>query len=167
MRKLRMFCWASMLSALGMSSNADAQPCTLASLNWMAGNWLNADAPAKAQERWAVAPDDVLMGSSWEFTGSQSGYAEIMTVRSEGSGLVMVLRHFDAGLAKAWEERDAPMIFTVSRCEPNAAVFDGDGAHASEHLSYRRSGNKLLITGDFLHHGQPDHEEWHMVSSGD
>jgi hypothetical protein len=30
-------------------------------------------------------------------------------------------------------------------------------------LTYKRSGEALLIVGDFLHHGKPDHEEWHMT----
>jgi hypothetical protein len=86
--------------------------------------------PARAQERWVVAPEGVLMGSSWEFPEGKAGYAEIMTIKPDGDAVVMVLRHFDGGLK-------------------------------------RRSADKLLIVGDFLHHGTPDHEEWHVIKSGD
>jgi hypothetical protein len=59
------------------------------------------------------------------------------------------------------------MIFTAARCTDGSVVFDGEGDHAGEHLTYQRTGNDLLITGDFLHHGTADHEEWHMTRSGD
>jgi hypothetical protein len=106
------------------------------------------------------------MGSSWEFPKGQAGFAEIMTIGRDGSATSMFLRHFDGGLRKAWEERDTPMVFTESSCDRNSAVFDGQGAHAGEHMTYKRLGKSLLIIGDFLHHGTPDHEEWHMLWAG-
>jgi len=142
-----------------------AGSCSLASLGWMAGSWHNKANPDRAQERWAVAPDDVLMGSAWEFPPGKSGYAEVMTIRRDGDATSMFLRHFDGGLAKAWEERGAPMVFAASSCDRNSVIFDGQGDHVGEHISYKRSGSDLLIVGDFLHHGTPDHEEWHMVKA--
>jgi len=114
-----------------------------------------------------VAPEGVLMGSAWEFPEGKAGYAEIMTVRPDGAALVMILRHFDGGLKRAWEDRDAPMVFEASACDRNSVVFDGQGNHVGEHLTYRRSANDLLIIGDFLHNGTPHREEWHMIRSGD
>jgi Domain of unknown function (DUF6265) len=77
----------------------------------------------------------------------------------------MVLRHFDLALSKAWEERTAPMVFTASSCNSTSAVFDGQEGHTGEHLTYNRSRETLLIVGDFLHQGKPDHEEWHMIAA--
>jgi hypothetical protein len=148
-------------------SHSQSRPCALSDIGWMAGSWRNASDPDRARERWSVAPNGILMGSAWEFPAGKSGYAEIMTVRPDGDSISMFLRHFDGGLKNAWEERGAPMVFTASSCEPNGVIFDGQGDHAGEHMSYRRSGNKLTILGDFLHHGTPDHEEWHMVLARD
>ena len=78
----------------------------------------------------------------------------------------MILRHFDGGLRGAWEERGAPMVFQLSSCDRDTANFEGQGDHAGERMSYRRSGKKLLIVADFLHHGTPDHEEWQMIRAG-
>jgi hypothetical protein len=142
---------------------AHATPCTLAGVQWMAGNWRNSANQTGAQEQWTVAPGGVLMGSSWEASHDGKGYAEIMTVRQETGSIRMVLRHFDLALSKAWEERTAPMVFTASNCDGSSAVFDGQDDHAGEHLTYKRSGDSLLIVGDFLHHGKPDHEEWRMT----
>jgi hypothetical protein len=144
---------------------ATASPCSLAGLTWMAGDWHNAENPTGAQERWALAPSGVLMGSSWEANQEGKGYAEIMTIRNESGSIHMVLRHFDLALSKAWEERTVPMVFTASNCSDTAAVFDGQDDHTGEHLTYKRSGESLLIVGDFLHHGKPDHEEWHMIAA--
>jgi hypothetical protein len=157
---------ASML-LIGLAASSSAADCSLAALGFMAGDWQNSSNPRGAQERWVLAPGDVLMGGAWELPEGKAGYAEIMTIRQDDKGaVVMLLRHFDGGLKRAWEERDAPMVFAASSCNKDAAVFDGQGDRAGEHLTYRRSGNDLLIIGDFLHHGKPDHEEWHMVRAG-
>jgi hypothetical protein len=46
----------------------------------------------------------------------------------------------------------------ASSCEPNSAIFDGQGDHIGERLTYKRSGDSLLIMGEFLQPGTPDHE---------
>jgi hypothetical protein len=131
----------------------------------MAADWHNASTPAAAQERWAAAPGGVLMGTSFESSDNGKGYAELMTVREDGGSINMVLRHFDLALSKAWEPQAAPMIFTAASCGGTSATFDGQGDHAGEHLIYKRTGDTLLIVGEFLHQGKPDHEEWHMVAA--
>jgi hypothetical protein len=144
-----------------------AAPCSLQALNWIAGSWHNATNPQEAQERWVVAPDGALMGSAWEIPKGKPGFAEIMTIRQDGNSTSMILRHFDGGLSRAWEERDAPMVFTASSCEGTSAVFDGGGSHVGEHMTYKRSDQSLLIIGEFLHNGKPTHAEWHMIRVGD
>jgi hypothetical protein len=124
MRSLTVRCLTSMVVIFAVPSPARAVPCSLASLSWMAGSWHNSNDPTRAQERWVLAPDGVLMGSAWEFPKGHSGYAEVMTVRQDSSAIAMVLRHFDGRLSKAWEERDAPMVFTASRCERDSRLND-------------------------------------------
>ena len=155
-----------MLLVIASGSRAQSHPCTSSDLGWMVGSWHNRDDPDRAQERWTLAPNGILMGNAWEFRQGKSGFAEIMTVRPDGDSISMFLRHFDGGLKSAWEERNAPMVFMASSCERNGVIFDGQGDHAGEHMAYRRSGDSLSIVADFLHHGTPDHEEWHMVRAG-
>jgi hypothetical protein len=142
-----------------------AAPCTLSRLQWIAADWNNATNPNGAQERWTIAPGGVLMGNSFEVNPDGKGYAEIMTIREDSGSIRMVLRHFDLALSRAWEERTAPMVFIASSCDGTSAVFDGQDEHVGEHLTYKRSGKTLLIVGDFLHHGTPDHEEWLMIAA--
>jgi hypothetical protein len=144
-----------------------AQTCSLAALQWMAGTWLNSANPSGAQERWAVAPGDVLMGSGWEFPPGKTGYAEFMTIRSDGPTIALFLRHFGGDLARAWEEPTAPMVFNASDCADHSVLFNGQGEHAGERMRYSRSGDALTIVADFLHHGTPQHVEWHMTRSPD
>jgi hypothetical protein len=156
-----------LVGILAIPLKAAAQPCTLPAMSWMAGTWLNSADPKGSQERWVIAPGDVLMGSAWEFPAGHAGYAEVMTIRTDGNRIAMFLRHFDGGLRQAWEERAAPMVFAASSCAADTAVFDGEGEHAGEHLTYTRAGGTLHIVADFLHHGKADHEEWHMLRSSD
>jgi len=144
---------------------AHAAPCTLAGLSWMAGDWHNSADPNGSEERWTVAPGGVLMGSAFEFEKDGKDYAEALTVRQDGAAINMVLRHFDIDLGRAWEERTAPMIFAAASCDGQSAVFDGQGEHAGEHLTYKRTHEGLTIIGDFLHHGKPAHVEWKMIAT--
>ena len=88
--------------------------------------------------------------------------AELMTIKTEGDGISMVLRHFGGALIRAWEQPTAPMGFTAASCEPQSVVFKSQSEHVGEHLSYSRSGKTLTITGDF-----PDHEVWRMIKAGE
>lgn len=155
------------LSLTAAVSFSHAAECSLTGLSWMAGNWHNSTDPQRAQERWVVAPDNVLMGTSWEIPKAKTGYAEIMTVRLNGNVVSMYLRHFDAALSGAWEERNAPMVFAAVDCDASSAVFDGQGDHAGEHLTYKRSGDSLIIIGDFLHRGVASRMEWRMTRTWD
>jgi hypothetical protein len=151
---------------LACVSRSQGHQCTLNAMAWMVGSWHNSADPNGSQEQWSLAPNGILMGSYWEFPKGKSGFAELMTIRPDGEDVSMILRHFDGTLKTAWEEGRGPMIFTASSCERGAVVFDGQGDHAGEHVAYRRSGNRLSIEGDFIHHGTPDHEEWHMIRAG-
>ena len=162
-----LFAALAILAATAPAPPAHAAVCSLESLTWIAGNWHDLVEPQRSQERWVLAPGHVLMGTAWEFLTGKAGYAELMTVRPNGDAVSMFLRHFDGALSKAWEERDAPMVFTATACESSSAVFDGQGDHAGEHLSYSRSANRLNIVGSFLHQGKPVHMEWHMVKAPD
>lgn len=163
-RLCRLFWFLAVAMLAGHCPIAAAAPCTLAGLSWMAATWHSADNPGGSQERWTLAPGGVLMGSSFEAHADGGGYAEAMTIRQNGPTINMVLRHFDIGLKHAWEERDAPMVFAASTCVKSSAIFDGQGDHAGEHLTYKRTGANLLIVGDFLHHGKPVHVEWRMIA---
>jgi hypothetical protein len=55
------------------------------------------------------------------------------------------------------------MVFAASACQKHSVVFDGQGDHQGEHLTYQRSAENLLIIGDFIHQGKPVRQEWRMI----
>jgi hypothetical protein len=168
MPRSRFFAGAFLVSGLtALAQHAHAEPCDLSMLKWLAGTWHNTENPTGAQERWAIAPGDVLMGTAWEFPPGKSGYAEITTIRKDGAAVSMLLRHFDGGLSRAWEDREAPMVFTATECGQQTVSFAGQGEHTGEHMSYTRKGEELHIVADFLHQGKSVHVEWHMLKGGD
>jgi hypothetical protein len=57
------------------------------------------------------------------------------------------------------------MVFNASDCADHSVLFNGQGEHAGERMRYSRSGDSLTIVADFLHHGTPQHVEWHMTRS--
>jgi hypothetical protein len=113
-RRLPLQFISTLLLIVVHASPSQAEPCSLSSLSWMTGSWHNSADPHGAQERWVIARQGVLMGSSWEFPTGKSGYAEIMTIKQQGETIAMLLRHFDGGLNRAWEERAGAYLILVS-----------------------------------------------------
>jgi hypothetical protein len=134
--------------------------CSLSDVQWMAGTWQSKDAKTIVEERWTAMPSGQLMGSAWSaHPGAAGGSAEAETILDDGGTITLRLRHFDPTLARAREDKDAPMVFVASFCEPKHVVFDGQGDKIGEHIAYRRSGDSYTFIGDFLPQGKPFHVE--------
>jgi hypothetical protein len=147
----------ALAATLFVAPSAHAASCRLADLRWMIGVWRDDSPGVKSEERWVAGPGDRLMGSSWLLHDDRpGGVVEAETIQADKAGAInLTLRHFTADLASAWEEKTAPMVFTAADCGPKSVVFDGQGDHAGEHITYRRDGSVLNFTGDFLHGGKP------------
>ena len=149
----------------GFCGPASAQPCTLEGLKWLKGVWTEKSAQTTGEERWTIAPSGQLVGASWFLhPGRDGGLIESMTILpdkdlSGNDRIVLRIRHFNATLTQAEEEKDAPMQFVAASCERSMVVFDGQGARAGEHMTYRRSFSRLSFTGDFLQDGKAVKDE--------
>ena len=156
---------ATALLCLGvLAGPAAAAPCTIAKLDWLKGVWRQESKDEQTEERWTDASGALLLGSAWTVAKGKPVFGEIMTIEADGNGLVLRLRHFSDSLSRAWEGRDPPMLFRFSDCQDRSAVLDGQGKSAGERLTYRRlDDHRLQITGDFVHHGKPDHEEFILL----
>ena len=142
------------------SANAVADPCVLKNLHWLAGTWRDSDKDSSVEERWALVPGDRLMGSSWALhKNTPNGVIEAMTLLEEDGRPVMRMRHFDSTLARAREEKEAPMLFVATSCTRNSMTLDGTGGQSGERIIYTRDKKELKITGDFMHDGKPLHVE--------
>ena len=108
---------------------ASAQPCTLGDLKWLKGTWTEKSDETQGEERWTIAPSGQMVGASWFLhPGRDGGLIETMTILpdkdlSGNDRIVLRIRHFNATLTQAEEEKDAPMQFVASSCERNMVVF--------------------------------------------
>jgi Domain of unknown function (DUF6265) len=154
--------------AVACGSTAEAASCKLADLRWMKGVWRTETDTTSGEERWTIASNDRLMGSAWFLhKHGMGGLIEAITIQSDGGAVAMRLRHFSSTLSQAREEKDAPMVYIAARCDANSVVFDGRGAQAGSHMTYRREGNNLTFIGDFVHHGESVREEVRFRRSGE
>jgi hypothetical protein len=154
---LSLLFWTPALFALSFGVRAsNTAPCTLAGLHWMAGTWRDEQATVVTEERWTTGPGGRLVGSSWTLhTNTTGGVIESMTIVQDSSGLAMRLRHFDATIAHAREDKDTPMLFIAASCSDDSIRLDGTGGQSGEHFTYSRAGDRLHFLGEFIHSGQP------------
>ena len=150
--------------ALSVTGPARAASCTVAQLDWLKGTWRSDAKDGQSEERWTDAPGGLLLGSAWTVKDGKAVFGEIMTIEGGPGGLAMRLRHFSDSLNRDREGHDPPMLFLFSDCQPHSAVLDGQGPQAGERLTYRRvDDHRLLIIGDFIHNGKPDHQEFPLL----
>jgi hypothetical protein len=124
-----------LLAFMVVDATANAAPCTLPGLKWMAADWHNSVNPNGAQGRWNIAPGGVLIGSAFESRLEGKGHAEIMTVRQDSGSIrwfCVISTGHSVGPGKSGA---APMVFVASNCDGASAVFDGQDDHAGEHLT--------------------------------
>jgi hypothetical protein len=141
---------------------SSAAGCAIDDLVFLQGDWHYTYGSDIGAERWVLTAAHSLAGSSWEAKGAALSFMEISTILPEGERLELHVRHFDGSLNHAWEDKDSPMIFALAQCDGHSALFDGTGAHAGEHITYRSSAHGLAFIGDFLHQGKPVHVEVNM-----
>jgi hypothetical protein len=153
---------ASLSGLLLLSTATFAAECSMADLGFLQGEWRSEDGDTRGVERWSLTAANTLAGSSWVAKGTKLTFAEALSIAVQDGTIEMHLRHFDGVLNHAWEEKDSPMIFRLAHCEADSAVFDGVADKVGEHITYRRSGDRLDFTGDFLRKGKPFRVEIEM-----
>lgn len=136
--------------------------CTLQDLAFLQGTWRSEQGERRGEERWSLTAANTWAGSSWEAAGAKLSFAEASSITEQDGNIELRLRHFDGALAHAWEEKDAPMVFRLAHCDAQSVVFDGAGDRLGEHITYRRSGERLDFIGDFLRKGEPFRVELSM-----
>jgi len=146
-------------------SASAATVCAIDDLSFLQGDWHYTDGPATGEERWVLTAANTLAGSSWEARGTTLTFVEALSIYPQDDRVEMHLRHFDGSLNHAWEEKDSPMIFALVQCDGKSAVFDGTGARAGEHITYRKTTQGLKFVGDFLHQGKPVRVEVNMLQA--
>ena len=113
---------------------------TLADVAFMAGHWRDPDPAAVSEEIWTAPEGDAMLGMWRLVTGGKAQVYELLSIRQEGPGLVLLLRHFDPQL-RAREEKDAPLVIPLARAAPGEVVFEGKSTKGGLlRLTYRKQG---------------------------
>lgn len=108
---------------------------------FIAGNWRGGVSGGLFDEQWSQPSADSMMGMFRYMENGKVKFYEFMAIEASPSGPVLHLRHFDPGLT-GWEEKDAPVTFTVDSFTESQVVFVN--ADKSTTLTYRRSSPQAL-----------------------
>lgn len=122
-------------------------PATLADVAFMTGHWMGGDPGDLSEEVWSAPEGDSMVGM-WRYVAKgRARIFEMLTLTTEGPGVVLRIRHFDPKLV-AREEKDRAVELHLVSKGPREAVFEGpehDGK-GSVRLTYRR-GDDDSLTG--------------------
>jgi hypothetical protein len=120
-----------------------SQAPTAADLSFIAGHWKGTMGQSSIIEVWSKPEGDAMVGMFKLTSGGKTRMTEFMAIEQRESGPVLIMRHFNPGLI-AREEKDAPLVWTVEKNEPNRAVFFAE--KEGSRLEYLRQGDSLTVT---------------------
>ena len=120
-----------------------AAPPQLGDLAFVAGHWKGTEGAVSIEEVWTKPEGDAMTGMFRIVSGGKTRITEFMAFEQREAGPVLVMRHFGPGLI-AREEKDAPLVWTLEKVEPNHAVFVIEKAGTK--LDFLRQGASLTIT---------------------
>ncbi|MEA1649418.1 DUF6265 family protein [Nitrospirillum sp. BR 11164] len=161
-------CAPILLVPLLAAAPARAETCTLEALHWLQGTWSNTAIDTAGEERWVVLPGGTLAGSAWETAKDGTPhFVEALSLAPSDGKITLRLRHFDGTLARAWEDKTAPVTFIANQCSLQSVVFEGVGPHAGERITYARTKDRLSFVGEFIHKGKPHRVDLEMSRTGD
>lgn len=132
--------WVTVLASL--TSWAEV-PATLKDLSFIAGHWRGEMGGTVIEEVW-MPPEGDAMYSLFRMVGKgRTQFTEFQALEQRGENVVLVLRHFGAGLI-AREDKESPLVWTVAEVAANRVVFHQTGT--TTQLEYARDGDQLTIT---------------------
>ena len=97
----------------------------LKDLVWLVGSWQGTAFDRQFEEVWNPASAGSMMGM-WKLFDKDKNvdFYELMLIKEEGDGLVLLVKHFNADFT-AWEEKDDFVKFRLVNLEEKAVHFSG------------------------------------------
>ena len=124
-----------------------AQSKSLTNLAWMSGRWVDDSGGNLSEEVWTAPSGDSMMGMWRLVAGGKIKIFELLSIQSQGDGIVMRLRHFNPEFV-AREDRDKPVELTLVgwNWKGREARFEGPavGGSGQVTITYRRSSDDTL-----------------------
>jgi hypothetical protein len=143
----------ALLSLLTAGASSAAEPTSppaaprpqlvLADLAWIAGEWVGDKEGDRIEEVWLPPAAGAMPGLFRWLRGERLIVYEMLAFEQRPEGLVLLLRHFDAGLAP--REAAEALIFDLVEASPDSVLFAGRDAAHPIRLGYRRDGADGLV----------------------
>lgn len=121
---------------------------TVADLAWIAGHWSMQREGDTLDELWSQPSGTSMMGVfRWLNRDGTVRLFEVLAIVAEGDDIRFRFRHFGPDLT-AWEEKDKPLTFKLSRLADGEAVFEnGDRGKVNRYV-FRRTKDGLTVVVD-------------------
>ena len=122
---------------------------------WMAGSWKGTAFGDQFEEVWNPASAGSMVGM-WKLFDEEDGvnFYELMLLKEEEDGLVLLVKHFSADFI-AWEEKADFVKFRLVKVEENAVHFSG--------LSFYRRGDDRIDGYIVMNHKDGSRTEHHIA----
>jgi hypothetical protein len=119
-----------------LSKGVEPAAGTLEDVSWMVGSWHGTAFGSQFEEVWNSASAGSMVGMFKLFDEDKGvNFYELMLLKQEGDGLVLLVKHFSAAFS-AWEEKDDFITFKLVKIDDNAVHFSG--------LSFYKNGKDKI-----------------------
>ena len=128
---------------------------TLQDVAWLAGSWRGTAFGDRFEEVWNPPSAGSMVGM-WKLYDEENGvnFYELLLLREEGPGLVLLVKHFSADFV-AWEEKADFVKFRLVKVEEQAVHFSG--------LSFNRRDDDHIDGYIVMKHQDGSRTEHHLV----
>lgn len=113
-----------MKHTMQLDSLQESPPGSLADLSWIVGSWEGTAFGGIAEEVWAPASSNSMMGMFKLISEGGVYFYELMTIVEQEGTLMMRLKHCNNDLT-GWEEKDETVDFPLVKVSENKVFFAG------------------------------------------
>jgi len=136
----------ALLAFIGPISSAEQtgrapHRATLGDLTFITGLWRVDWDGGLGEEHWSTPSGDSMMGTFRFVKDGKSRFYEFMLIEQTADGLVLRIKHFNAGLI-GWEDKSQVYNYPLTECRKGAAVFDREDKKSR--LTYTRTSKEIL-----------------------
>ena len=117
-------------------------PHTLEDVSFIAGTWQHEGDGYYIEEVWSKRSGDNMMGMFRFVQEGKGVFYEMMIVEETDEGVVLRLKHFNAGLI-GWEEKAEVLSFYLTEVSGSTAVFEQKDKN--KRLRYLKAGDELAV----------------------
>jgi len=113
----------------------------------MSGHWVDASEKHFSEEVWTAPSGDSMIGMWRLVTDGKVRIFELLSLKQEGEGVVLRIRHFDPSFVSR-EEKTTPVALPLVERRERFARFTGPavGSPGEVTLAYQREGETLTGT---------------------